>query len=631
MHESNLKTGWCIALGLGILFTCLAPRCSHNTSGAVQSATQAEISDPATVILAWNGGTVDLDYWNMRVDELRKDDKSNIDGWMEREDLLKKIIHERLLVQKAMELGLDRQGETRRLLFQRQATVLDKAVVTAEVNPSLREPSDSELRNWYEDHKEERYRIPGNARALQILVRSHSDGIELRRKILHATKKQRAELDRLESEARRIYGSKNRKTIKTMMKNLKDRQTALLQDMAAVFNHFASKANLSTVTDLGLIFQEGNIKVVGFDRHLLERIFALRQGEISPPLKSRKGWHVIMVYARDYEASMPFEPAKGHILYEYRNERSEKARKVYLEGLKKEYNVLYNKRLTDRITGRPVTSDGSSSEFSDDVLVTYKGGRVTIDEYNARLEEARKIKQESVDGWKEREALFEQIVDDHLMLKKGRQLGLDRKPAYRREIEKIRTKILETAAIKKEVYDKLADPTEKELREYYDEHKEEEFRMFGKVRVKHILTETRHEAWDARKKLLAGADFDKLALAMSKSPKIDLGLVFYGGHIKTVGFDRLVMDKIFSLEQGELSKPVKSRKGWHIFLVYDREKKAFFDFNLVRKEIEYKFQDERLKGVIDKYVEKLEKEYGMVRNRELIKVIIPKTREEMKK
>jgi peptidyl-prolyl cis-trans isomerase C len=89
------------------------------------------------------------------------------------------------------------------------------------------------------------------------------------------------------------------------------------------------------------------------------------------------------------------------------------------------------------------------------------------------------------------------------------------------------------------------------------------------VEARHILVETEAEAKDLADKVGKGEDFAKLAEAHSKDPgsKADGGkLGFFAKGQMVKEFE----DAAFALQKGEISKPVKSKFGWHVIKVEDR-------------------------------------------------------------
>ena len=93
--------------------------------------------------------------------------------------------------------------------------------------------------------------------------------------------------------------------------------------------------------------------------------------------------------------------------------------------------------------------------------------------------------------------------------------------------------------------------------------------MPKEVRASHILVKTEAEANEILFDLKRGASFEDMAMKKSLCPSKrkggDLGFLKRGRMVKE--FE----DAAFSLQKGELSKPVKTQFGYHIIKVTDQK------------------------------------------------------------
>ena len=92
--------------------------------------------------------------------------------------------------------------------------------------------------------------------------------------------------------------------------------------------------------------------------------------------------------------------------------------------------------------------------------------------------------------------------------------------------------------------------------------------MPEEVRASHILVQTEEEANKLYDEIKGGKDFADVAAMVSLCPSGATGgdLGFFGRGMMVKPFE----DAAFSLEVGELSKPVKTQFGWHLILVTDK-------------------------------------------------------------
>ena len=92
------------------------------------------------------------------------------------------------------------------------------------------------------------------------------------------------------------------------------------------------------------------------------------------------------------------------------------------------------------------------------------------------------------------------------------------------------------------------------------------------VRARHILVETEEEANEVMDRLEAGEDFADLAAELS----LDTASAVDGGDLGFTPRGRFVDafdEAVFSVPVGEISDPVQTQFGWHIFEVMEREER----------------------------------------------------------
>ena len=162
-----------------------------------------------------------------------------------------------------------------------------------------------------------------------------------------------------------------------------------------------------------------------------------------------------------------------------------------------------------------------------------------------------------------------------------------------------------------------------EIKDYYEKNKKK-YTQEEQVRAKHILiSPSMKKISDKEAKKLAdkiynqlkkGADFDKLAKKYSDDP----GTKDKGGDLGFFPKGRMVKpfeDAAFSLKVGQISKPVKTRFGYHIIKVTGRKKAKTFTLDEVKDEIKSILQAKKAEDMANKKAkefEQLAKKYGNV-------------------
>jgi parvulin-like peptidyl-prolyl isomerase len=124
-------------------------------------------------------------------------------------------------------------------------------------------------------------------------------------------------------------------------------------------------------------------------------------------------------------------------------------------------------------------------------------------------------------------------------------------------------------------YNKITDTevSDDAIREYYEKHKEEEYKKGPATRVKYLTfeatpsdedyEEVKRTAIQIRERIVNGEDFAELAREYSEDP----GSGQNGGSLGEFGRGQMVPEfekATFALEEGEISEPVRSDFGWHV-------------------------------------------------------------------
>jgi parvulin-like peptidyl-prolyl isomerase len=247
---------------------------------------------------------------------------------------------------------------------------------------------------------------------------------------------------------------------------------------------------------------------------------------------------------------------------------------------------------------------------------------ILLSEFNKRAEpilaEYEKLLAESPDREKKireiKEELLDQMIDEKLMLQKSEKEGIritstevdqgideirarfGNEVEFQNEIsrqglageefrENIKNQLMVIKLINQLVKSDISPPTEEEIEKYYKKH-EQEMVSPEQVRARHILIRTTEERSqeEAKKKIneihkIVQKDPDKFSVFAEKhseGPSAkqggDLGYFAKGDMVKE--FEEVA----FNMEVGEISRPVKTRFGYHIIKVVGKkssEKKTF--------------------------------------------------------
>ena len=194
-----------------------------------------------------------------------------------------------------------------------------------------------------------------------------------------------------------------------------------------------------------------------------------------------------------------------------------------------------------------------------------------IDETNVLVSEFKRVYEKNLDvlvddSQKDIENYLDLYIAYKLKLKEGYRLKLDTTKTYKREIETYRNQLISPYLQDSAYLSKLV--------------KDAYFRTKYQVKASHILVRLASNAspkdtlaaygkiMNARKEILSGKPFSEVALKVSEdeSVKVNKGDLGYFRAFKMLyPFENAV----FNTKVGEVSKPFKTRYGYHIAKVYD--------------------------------------------------------------
>lgn len=151
----------------------------------------------------------------------------------------------------------------------------------------------------------------------------------------------------------------------------------------------------------------------------------------------------------------------------------------------------------------------------------------------------------------------------------------------------------------KEWFAKENPVTDEEIKEYYEDNKDQ----FAKRNAAHILVEDEATANEVKEKLDNGEDFAELAKEYSK----DTANAANGGELGSFKKGQMVKefeDAVASLEEGEISDPIKTQFGYHIIKLNSIEDSVEDN----KEEIEQILTDKKYAD----YIKKLNEESNVV-------------------
>lgn len=417
----------------------------------------------------------------------------------------------------------------------------------------------AEVASYYEENKDN-FKVPEQVRARHILIR------------------------RPEPDTAGVKSEKERKRrIEEADRFALDRAQAVLQkaldgenwdSLAATYSE--DKQNASSGGDLGF-FMRGRM-VPEFD----SVAFSTPAGEITGPVSTKFGYHIIKVEEYKPESLKPLEmETEAQITGIIRRDKEKEIAQAYVDSLKENGTFEFNDAVLNN----------DDSTFNDDTWVMTANGSDTLfyDVYIEALPRFKKWKQLDTLTVESKMEMLDYLKTNLLLMNAVKALGYMENP----EVVKASDDYVEREA-RQQVNNILKElqyePTEEEVESYFNTH-QDEYMVERKLLVYHIIFQDSAFAEVIRDSLLLGADFVEMAKRYYPGEPEIREVAYNLDYIGPKDMGEVFYRAAEALEIGEISHPVKTEWGYHLIkLVQRKEDKKLAQ---VKPGIKHKLKNQR--------------------------------------
>jgi peptidyl-prolyl cis-trans isomerase C len=227
-----------------------------------------------------------------RLEELPEQFRSNYSTPEGRQQLLERMVEERVWWMSAQKAGVPARPQLQRQLEQQKRDLIIRTFVN-ELMQSNPAPSDSDAARYYDEHRAD-YRIPATVTLRHLQFKSEAD-------------------------ARRAL---------PFARNPKEDWAKLAQKYSLDTLTRASGGQLGTVT------LDGVFASIGRQPALAESAFALGEGKLGGPWKTDRGWHLVKVESAKAESFRTLDQVKPMIQRQLGSTRSQEFYRSRLDSLR---------------------------------------------------------------------------------------------------------------------------------------------------------------------------------------------------------------------------------------------------------------------------------------------------------
>jgi peptidyl-prolyl cis-trans isomerase C len=252
------------------------------------------------------------------------------------------------------------------------------------------------------------------------------------------------------------------------------------------------------------------------------------------------------------------------------------------------------------------------------VLATVNKENITQDDILKQMKRIPEWARPQLQDAEGKSKFLDEMIKRELIYQEAAKMRLNKDEEFKAQVKEFEKMTLVQLILKKEVDEKVK-VDEEEAKKFFDQNADK-LTVGTKIKASHILVETEKEANDIVDKINKGKGFADLARSLSKdsvSAKKGGDLGYFGRGQMVPEFERAAL----SLKPGEVSKPIKTRFGFHIIKLIDIKKGKPAKFEESREAIVRQITMEKRKKLFDKFIDRLKAGAKITQNDDAISAL----------
>ncbi len=480
----------------------------------------------------------------------------------QRRSFLDELIDQKLLVIGAYKQGLDKDDEIQRLIEQQQGKFLLDQLYKQEIADVV-QVTEADANAWYENLGEE-------VHARHILLASEAEAVAVK-----------AELD---GGADFAELAKTRSTDPSAQSNAGDLSWFRWGIMVPAFQDVA---------------------------------FSLEPNQISQPVKTEFGYHIIQLLERRPVDRQPFDQVRAGIEQQLRQQKTQARLREFLTEVRERAELRLDMEMltlvqeTYRDTTGPLEFKSQLDPNALNVklqirpIVRYLDTALLTGDFIRQANSVPPMNRPSFyDTTATKEFMF-QMIYTQVLEREARRLRIDLSDPYQTALRQFRETLM-ADKMRSDLTNRPVDVTSEKLRAYYDEHPEE-FSTPPQVHLREALVATREEAEKIIERVRRGARFADVCAQVTERPGMrakqgDLGV-----------FRRFEYPNLFDaaqkMDQGQVGGPVyhatQTGAQWSVIEVIRKQDAETKTFEEVQDRILNKMRSELRQTALEDWLKEM--------------------------
>ncbi len=252
--------------------------------------------------------------------------------------------------------------------------------------------------------------------------------------------------------------------------------------------------------------------------------FSLKPQEISKPVRTSFGWHIIKLEERRTVELPPYEEIKENLRNALRNFKQQDISYNLIEGMRRKSGFKVNSSTLDLLVSKAEKREDTlqitqtqgaefdptkfTPEEKELILATFKGGEFKLWQFLENYQMIPAFRKPSLDKQLLEDLVYQMCLKD-ILIKMAKDEKVDKSETYLMALNDFKDMTLANW-YRNDVLWKDITVTEEEINAYYEKNKDLYLEP-ATTKVKEIMVKSEEEARDVLKKVKGGADWDSLA------------------------------------------------------------------------------------------------------------------------